>query len=69
VQAATRWALHAVLLHQLRQHKIRRLHKIWIAAHVINAPGEIARIAQRNIANGESGVATECEEKLACRFE
>jgi hypothetical protein len=68
VQAATRWALHAVLLHHLRQHKIRRLHKIGIAAHVIYAPGEIARVAQPNIANGESGVATECEEKLARRF-
>jgi hypothetical protein len=68
VQAATRWALHAVLLHQLRQHKIRRLHKIWIAAHVVNAPGEIARVSQRNITNGEFGVATECEEELARRF-
>jgi hypothetical protein len=45
VQAATRWAFQAVLLHQLRQYKIRRLNKIWITAHVINAPGEIARVA------------------------
>jgi hypothetical protein len=49
-------------LFEIIEHHIRRTHQLLIAADVIGAPDEVARIARRHIANGCPFVASEGED-------